>query len=90
METEKVDRRRGQRVPLQAGRYEYCWFDGAARAVHQVVWEEWNGPIPPGYCVHHIDGNRLLNILENLQLMLIKDHFRLHQQDRWAGYKVRW
>lgn len=38
--------------------------------------------IPSGFCVHHIDGNKLNNDLCNLALMTIQAHMRLHQLER--------
>lgn len=34
--------------------------------------------IPKGWCVHHIDGNKVNNKLENLALMTTSAHNRLH------------
>lgn len=36
--------------------------------VHRLVWESLRGPIPDGKQVNHIDGNKLNNRLENLEL----------------------
>lgn len=36
------------------------------------------GKVPKGYCVHHIDFNKLNDILSNLQLMTIKEHYHMH------------
>jgi len=49
---------------------------------HRVVWEDANGPIPPGHHVHHRNGNKLDNRLENLELLTHGDHIRLHLQGR--------
>ena len=42
----------------------YEWSNG--RAVHRWVWEQKNGPIPSGGIIHHIDGDRTNNAIENL------------------------
>ena len=39
---------------------------GRHRDEHRVVWEEANGPIPNGYVVHHVNGTKTDNRLENL------------------------
>jgi hypothetical protein len=36
-------------------------------------------------CVHHVDGDRTNNALENLQLMTKSEHMRLHWQKRRGG-----
>ena len=38
--------------------------------------------IPKGFCVHHIDGNKLNNELINLALLTTSAHTRLHQLER--------
>ncbi len=33
--------------------YKKVSYDGASVGEHRAFWEEANGPIPPGYLVHH-------------------------------------
>ena len=37
--------------------------------VHRLVWETFNGDIPQGYEINHIDHNKQNNTLENLELV---------------------
>jgi hypothetical protein len=46
--------------------------------LHIEVWENAHGPLPEGWVVHHINGNKGDNRLENLQGMPAKEHMRLH------------
>jgi hypothetical protein len=47
------------------------WHDGSrtARCVHTLVYEAFNGPIPPVLDVDHIDRNTINNKLDNLRLI---------------------
>ena len=49
------------------------------RFEHRVVWEQYNGPVPKGYEIHHRDGNRLNNAIENLEMVTPLAHKRLHE-----------
>ena len=51
---------------------------------HRRVWEDANGPIPAGHVIHHENGDKLDNKIENLRLMRRGDHARLHAIERWA------
>lgn len=42
--------------------------------VHRLVWEAFNGPIPLGYEINHIDHNKYNNNLCNLELVTHSDN----------------
>jgi len=48
--------------------------------VHRLVWEAFNGSIPPGLEVDHSDGVRLNNSLDNLVLATHKQNCILKKQ----------
>jgi len=47
-------------------------------ALHRSVWERAHGPIPDGHHVHHINGDRADNRLDNLQVLACDEHLRMH------------
>lgn len=54
------------------------YFNGKRKRLHRYVWECSNGDIPEGHDIHHIDENKYNNSLENLELIMNKEHGRLH------------
>lgn len=46
--------------------------------LHRDVWEAANGPIPPGYHIHHKDHDPLNNDLANLELIAPTQHIKHH------------
>lgn len=50
--------------------------------MHRLVWEQHNGQIPDGWHVHHINGDKLDNRIENLMVIDEPTHHKIH-----AGYK---
>ena len=53
-----LDRRRG-----------YFYNTTLRKYLHQYIWEKTNGPIPRGMAVHHRDGDKANNVLENYELL---------------------
>lgn len=48
------------------------------KRLHRAVWEYYNGGIPSGYHIHHIDGNKENNHIDNLMMLDPCEHLRLH------------
>ena len=65
--------------------YKKVMINGVAKKEHRVIWERERGPIPPGYVIHHINGDGFDNRIENLMLLSKGDHLRLHKKLRASG-----
>ena len=49
--------------------------------VHRAVWEVFNGEIPEGYNIDHVDGNPLNNNLDNLQAIAHQENTKRRKMD---------
>jgi hypothetical protein len=60
------------------------WISSIAhprKRMHVVVWEFNNGKVLKGFHVHHIDGNKSNNSIENLKLLSKSEHLSLHAKN---------
>lgn len=70
------------------------WYTGRRGSrhvfVHHVVMCSYLGitEMPKGFCIHHINGDRLDNSIDNLALMSQTGHQRLHAREKRATTKV--
>lgn len=48
------------------------------KRLHVYVWEYYNGKVPDGYHVHHLDFDKSHNDIENLVILSQKEHLSLH------------
>lgn len=51
---------------------------GGKKREHRMIWEQHHGPVPEDWVVHHINGIRDDNRIENLQAMPSGTHSALH------------
>lgn len=63
-------------------RYKSKSFKGRDIQRSRLVWMEHNGPIPKGYHIHHKNGNKLDDCIDNLVCLSAAEHNRLHAKDR--------
>jgi len=52
--------------------------EGRHSRVHRACWEAYNGPIPGGLVIHHIDGDKRNNEAANLACLSHAEHRQLH------------
>ncbi len=50
--------------------------------LHKLVWEEAHGPVPQGYELHHLDGDKANWTLDNLKMLDRHTHQKIHRQAR--------
>ncbi len=62
----------------------YMMLDG--KLLHRSTWEAEHGAIPDGHYIHHVNGDRLDNRLDNLSLITSADHCKLHRPR--LGYRA--
>lgn len=49
-------------------------------AIHRLTYTNFIGPLQPGEVVHHIDENKLNNIITNLMKLTVSEHRALHNK----------
>ena len=59
------------------------------KRLHRYVWEKEVGTIPKGCQIHHINGNKADNRIDNLSIMTAAGHQRLHGQEQSRKERAR-
>lgn len=58
--------------------------------LHRYMWMKYYGEIPKGFEVHHKDGDKNNNEIENLELLTKKKHLALHAENIPEDLKTKW
>jgi len=64
----------------------YFYSNKTKKYLHRAVWEFHHGKINYGYHIHHIDGNRSNNNIENLECVSPLQHSRIHFNEKKKEY----
>lgn len=62
------------------------------KRMHVVVWEAFNGKVPKGQHIHHLDENKSNNDISNLTLLSRSEHAKKHwtkERNEWGRKQVR-
>lgn len=57
---------------------------------HVWVWINNRGVIPKGFHIHHLDGNKSNNFIENLSCVCVKDHIAIHSSAERTDFLRKW
>ncbi len=60
----------------------YSRTDNERELMHRHIWEYYRGPIPAGWDIHHINGDKSDNRLENLEIYGKSEHATLFNTGR--------
>ena len=55
--------------------------DAVAWLEHRYLWTQKHGEIPDGHHIHHIDGDKLNNDIENLECLSASEHLVNHHKE---------
>lgn len=61
--------------------YFYKFTKGTTSLLHRIVWISHYGEIKKGYEIHHINGDKNNNEIENLQCLSIRQHKEHHKNN---------
>lgn len=73
------------------GPYARLWAsnEGEIPREHRWAYAAVNGPVPDDHHVHHRDGNKLNNTIDNLESVLGRDHTSMHAHEMWGDPERR-
>lgn len=77
----------GRKGTISKNGYRVITINGKRVYEHRLVWEKYYGEIPKGYHIHHKNGNKLDNSINNLELLSKQEHIRKHAIENSIGYQ---
>jgi hypothetical protein len=89
IENIKIRNEKGQFIfTTGMGRYKRKMKNGKNLQYSRYVWEEFFGKIPDGMIIHYIDENKQNNNINNLLLISVVNHNRLHLKGKEPWNKI--
>ena len=76
----------GRRFTFHKGIGYYRETSGDRTLMHRAIWEHHNDTIPDGWDVHHVDGNRTNNSIDNLECLPKAEHTANHISERGTAW----
>lgn len=87
-----IKTRFGNAYKRKDGYYQISSGNNQGKLLHRLVYEDAFGPIPDGFCVHHINGNKNDNSPGNLMILSKSHHHKLHSSGtnhpRWDNGRI--
>lgn len=73
-----IDREWKKEKPLNE--YKFVRKGGYRISESRYLWEKYHGKVPIGMIIHHKNGNKKDNTIENLQLVSFQEHMNIHKE----------
>jgi len=69
------------------GYYRKRWGDNSFEMFHRFVWRAHNGPIPDGYEINHLCGNRACQNVKHMECIPGDEHAIKTNEERYSHIK---
>ena len=56
------------------------YFRCGRKRVHRMIWEHFHGAVPKGFDIHHKDGDKFNNSIDNLECICHREHLSMHMK----------